>query len=156
MASQSPDFDDNCRKSNCGTRRVHLRPPRGLGRHTLNRKSPQQIWDILGFPLISTLFDASTIRMLGSLFVLGPWEGMRLDNGPRGGHLAQRTFDSPSLDGRAIGKFPPPVRLETFSAANTFLTGHPSKGSRNVRSDDLHRRRISHFSCRGDCRVQRN
>ena len=48
MASQSPDFDDNCRKSNCGTRRVHLRPPRGPGRPKLNRKSPQKVWKIIG------------------------------------------------------------------------------------------------------------
>ena len=51
MASQSPDFDDTCRKSNCGTRRVHLWPPRGPGRPKLNRKSPQQVWEILGFSM---------------------------------------------------------------------------------------------------------
>ena len=29
IPSQSPDFDENFGKSYCGTRRVHLRPPRG-------------------------------------------------------------------------------------------------------------------------------
>ena len=54
MASQSPDFDDNCRKSYCGTRRVHLRPPRGPGRPKLARRSPRhlfkQILRFLDFP----------------------------------------------------------------------------------------------------------
>ena len=43
MASQNPEFDDNCRKSDCGRRRVHLRPPWGPGRPKLTRKLPQRV-----------------------------------------------------------------------------------------------------------------
>ena len=56
LASRSPDLDDNCRTSSCGTRRVHLRPPRGPGGPKLARKSPQQFlkqsWILNGFQIV--------------------------------------------------------------------------------------------------------
>ena len=49
-------MDDNCRTSSCGTRRVHLRPPRGRGGPKLARKSPQQFlkqsWILNGFQIV--------------------------------------------------------------------------------------------------------
>ena len=43
--SQSSDFDDNLGKSYCGTRRVHLRPPRGPGRQTYTEHRPGKFWE---------------------------------------------------------------------------------------------------------------